>query len=231
MSLIYCQCQNTNVMFQFVLGALFAGQLNSGINAGWMFVYLATNRYWYDQVRAEVDGVVEKHRKSPDQSRLDVLSSLTIENWESDFPLIDLCLRECIRFQLVGTAFRKNISGKDVPIGKAGEVVPRDAFAVSFSLHLYLRVHVAHVLQIYLLDDVHFNPEVYTEPNKWDPGRYLPDRAEDKKTPLSYLGWGVGRHPCCKCSPPKLVRRHRLLTASLLSLTAVGMRVSDWTPE
>lgn len=166
-----------------------------------MFVYLACNPYWYKQVRTEVDAAVEKHRKSPDQTPLDVLSSLSIENWESDFPLIDLCLRECIRFQLVGTAFRKNISGKDIPIGNGGEVVPRDAFAVSPSAETLANPGFADdIPQIYLLDDVHFNPEVYTEPNKWDPGRYLPDRAEDKKTPLSYIGWGIGRHPCCKFS-------------------------------
>lgn len=96
-----------------------------------MFVYLGCDPYWYKRVRDEVDAAVEKHRQSPEQTPLDVLSSLDIEAWESDFPLIELCLRECIRFQLVGTAFRKNISGKDVPIGNDGEVVPKDAFAVS----------------------------------------------------------------------------------------------------
>jgi hypothetical protein len=31
---------------------------------------------------------------------------------------------------------------------------------------------------------------------KWDPGRYLPDRAEDKKKPFGYVGWGAGKFPC-----------------------------------
>ncbi|KAJ0108112.1 hypothetical protein J7T55_007231 [Diaporthe amygdali] len=162
----------------FTLGALFAGQLNSGINAGWLFCYLATNPEWYGRVQAEVDAAIKKHRTSPSQTPAEVLATLSLEDWESEFPMIDLSLRECIRFQLVGTAFRKNISGRDVPIGKSGEVVPRDGFA------------------IYLLDEIHFNPAVYTNPNEWDPSRYLPERAEDKKEPLSYLGWGVGRHPC-----------------------------------
>ena len=95
-----------------------------------MFVYLADNAEWYNKVQAEVDAAVDKHRTATDQSPLDVLSSLPLEVWESEFPMIDLCLRECIRFQLVGTAFRKNLSGKDLPIGKGGEVVPKDAFAV-----------------------------------------------------------------------------------------------------
>lgn len=162
----------------FVLGALFAGQLNSGINAAWMFVYLAADPYWYGEVRNEVDAALARHRTSPSQSPADILSQLTIEEWESEFPLIDLCLRECIRHQLVGTAFRRNTSGQEVRLGATGEVVPRNAFAV------------------YLLDDIHMDPAIYTDPGRWDPGRYLPDRAEDKKAPHAYLGWGVGRHPC-----------------------------------
>jgi hypothetical protein len=35
----------------------------------------------------------------------------------------------------------------------------------------------------------------------WDPGRYLPDRAEDKKVPCGFLGWGVGKHTCPKSGP------------------------------
>ncbi len=143
-----------------------------------MFVYLACNPEWYGIIQREVDGVVAAHRTSPSQSPADVLAALPIEAWETELPMMDLCLRECIRLQLVGTAFRKNTSGHDVPLGKTGEVIPADAFA------------------IYLVDDVHMNPDIYPDPQRWDPGRYLPDRAEDKKQPLSWLGWGIGRHPC-----------------------------------
>ena len=92
--------------------------------------------------------------------------------------MLDLCLRECIRLQLVGTGFRKNISGHNVPLGKTGQTIPADASV------------------IYLIDDVHMDPNVYTHPDCWDPGRYLPGRAEDKKEPLAWLGWGMGRNPC-----------------------------------
>ncbi|KAK3326234.1 cytochrome P450 6A1 [Apodospora peruviana] len=159
----------------FIMSSLFAGQLNSGINAAWMLIYLAADPYWYRQLRDEVDGVVKKHRKSPEQSGTDVLAGLTMADWESDFPLIDLALRETIRLQMVGAAFRKNISGKDYSIGKTGEVVPEDSYVT------------------YPVDDVHFNPEIYPEPAKWDPGRYLPDRAEDKKAPWTYMGLGFGQ--------------------------------------
>jgi cytochrome P450 len=91
-----------------------------------------------------------------------------------------MCLRDSIRLQLLGTAFRRNISGKDIPTGVGNEVIPPGAFVT------------------YHTDDIHLDPTVYKDPEKWDPARYLPDRAEDKKKPLSYLGWGAGRHPCRK---------------------------------
>jgi sterol 14-demethylase len=57
------------------------------------------------------------------------LGKLPLEAWESEFPWLDSCLRDSLRLQLHGTGFRKNKSGKDIPIGN-GEVVPPDAFLV-----------------------------------------------------------------------------------------------------
>lgn len=37
---------------------------------------------------------------------------------------------------------------------------------------------------------------IYKRPLVWDPTRYLPERAEDKKTEHGFLGWGSGLHPC-----------------------------------
>lgn len=50
--------------------------------------------------------------------------------------------------------------------------------------------------QAYHLADIHNDPSIYRDPDKWDPSRYLPERAEDRKVPYGYLGWGAGRHPC-----------------------------------
>ncbi|KAI0193553.1 cytochrome P450 6A1 [Xylaria flabelliformis] len=161
----------------FEIGALFAGQLNSGINAGYLQVFLTQNPEWMARLREEVDGVIAKHRTSPKQSRADVLSTLTIEEWEGEFPLIDLALRETIRFCLPGATFRKNMSGHDVPIGNSGEVVPNGAFV------------------IYLVEDSMFG-DWYTDKMKWNPSRYFEENAEDKKVPHAYMGWGSGRHPC-----------------------------------
>lgn len=67
--------------------------------------------------------------------------------------MLDLCFRECIRLQLVGTGFRKNVSGRELPLGKTGRIIRANAFVV------------------YLVDEIHMNPEVDREPERWDPSR------------------------------------------------------------
>jgi len=164
-------------VISLVLGSLFAGQLNSGINAAYELCWLAATPEWYERVQKEVDGVVEAHRRSPEQSPTEVLSTLSLKEWEASFPMIEVCQRETIRHQMTGTAFRKNVGNTDVPIGKTGEIVPKGSFAV------------------YHLDDLHFNPEYYPEPERWNPGRFLPEQ-EGTGAPLPFVGWGTGRHPC-----------------------------------
>ena len=102
-----------------------------------------------------------------------------IEAWEGEFSIIDMCLRDSIRLQMPGTAFRRNASGKDIPLNNAGtEVIPKDAFVALAT------------------GESHLNPEIYEDQDEWDPGRYSPARAEDRKRAYSYFGWGLGRHPC-----------------------------------
>lgn len=129
-------------------------------------------------MQAEVDASVEKHRRSPSQTPGEVLATLTLDDWESDFPSIDLGLRESIRIVTVGIAFRRNVGDGEVPIAGTGEIIPRRGIA------------------LYMPDEVHMDPAVYADPAGFDPGRFLPGRAEDKAAPLAYLGWGAGRHPC-----------------------------------
>lgn len=171
----------TNILLQkWIILAVLAGQLNSGWNAAWVFCFLAMDPHWMRKVRHEVDSAVVKHRTSSQQTPLDIFNEMSIDDWECDFPLINLCLHESIRIVTVGAGFRRNISSKDVKIGSTGEVIPKGAFAA------------------FHIDQTHMNPEIYKDPNKFDPGRFLPGREEDKQVPLAYAGWGQGRHPCCE---------------------------------
>jgi cytochrome P450 len=163
-------------MITFILGALFAGQLNSGINAAYILAYLASKPEWMQRVREEVEMVANRFSSDPSVPLKERLMSVPIEAWESEFVLADLCLRESIRLQLPGSAFRKNTSDVAVPLNKEGtEVIPPGMYAT------------------YPTGDVHLDPSIYTNPLDFDPERFMPERAEDKKQTYGFMGWGVVR--------------------------------------
>ncbi|KAF2456488.1 cytochrome P450 6A1 [Lineolata rhizophorae] len=180
----------------FVVGALFAGLLNTGINAAAICMYLATNSEWMAKARGEVESVAARHRKDANAPLAETLAALPDSAWEEEFPVVEMCLRESIRLQTRGTAFRRNNTGRDIPVGK--EIIPNGAFVT------------------YHIDEVHMNPNIYPEPDYWDPSRYLPERAEDQKVHWAYLGWGVGRHPCLGMRFAQL--EVRIVTAFFLAM-------------
>lgn len=168
------QGDNITDMLTFVLGSLFAGQLNSGINAAWVLVYLANKPYWLERVHEEVITVADRYCPDSFVPLKDRLMQIPIEAWEGEFPLVDMCLKDSIRLQMSGSAFRKNISDQDIPLNKEGtEVIPKGAYVT------------------YAVGDVHYNPQVYSNPDEWDPARYMPEREEDKKAIHGFMGWGV----------------------------------------
>lgn len=125
----------------FIIASLYAAHLNTSTMACWLVVYLAAeeNRDWLMRVRGEVDAVIKRHRTSEGQSVGEVLAGLTLEEWEEEFPMIQLSLKETTRLQAVGTSFRRNVSGKDVVLGSQGEVVPHGGFAVGYCSLLLLQ--------------------------------------------------------------------------------------------
>lgn len=153
---------------QFIMAALFAGQLNSGVNAAWLLLYLASSPYWPEKVRSELYSTCATYATNEDAPLIDQLATIPFDVWESDFPTMDICLKDSIRLQALGAGFRRNMTGKDLKLGR--EVIPKGAVV---SMHI---------------DQIHFNPEIYAEPEKWDPARYLPARAEDKKEPYAWAG-------------------------------------------
>ncbi|TGO64313.1 hypothetical protein BOTNAR_0089g00020 [Botryotinia narcissicola] len=145
-------------------------------------------------MRPEVDAVVNKY--APDRSLPlgQRFEAIPIEAWESEFPLLDCCLKDSIRLQLLGTMYHRNIGTEDVKIGN--ELIPSGAFLVCVCV-IFLSSsetnanHRPTIFQMFNQD-----PNIYLEPLKWDPSRYFPERAEDKKRPLCWIGWEAGRHPC-----------------------------------
>ena len=115
--------------FQLIIGALFAGQLSSGISAAWVIAYLATNPEWMARVREEVTTIANRYSPNSTALLIDQLSHVPVEAWETEFENVDLCLRDSIRLQVVGAMLRRNTSGKEVAVGD--QVIPKDACVVS----------------------------------------------------------------------------------------------------
>ncbi|KAE8379572.1 cytochrome P450 [Aspergillus bertholletiae] len=203
---------NTSDILHFVLNAIFASQLNTPIVVSWVVIYLATQPYWMKMVRAEIDAALAKHG-SPGETPVDVLKRLKLQQWESEFPCFNACMHESMRLHVTGSAYRMNTSGGDVPITGTKEVVPRDA------------------LVFYLLKEVHLDPEIYPEPDKWDPRRFLSENDQSKDTPYSFLAWGDGRHPCLGTRIAKLqmviIVAHLVSTFDLQLCDAAGRPKDD----
>lgn len=100
-----------------------------------------------------------------------MLCSVPLAAWEDEMPNLDLVIRETLRLTVFGAAIRRNVL-EDLQI--SGKVVNKGAFMV------------------YQMSDAHMDPEVYSEPERFDPNRFGPGREEDKKGTMAFLGWGAG---------------------------------------
>ena len=141
-----------------------------------MLVDLAIHPEWRENCKKEIRGLLSGHLG-------DTLSSATLSEkfaavpvsaWEDELPTLDACIRESQRMSVTVITLRRNLR-EGTKINE--RVVKRGDFLA------------------YSMGDLHFDPEYYPEPDKYDPGRWLrPDPFPN--TPYPFLGWGAGRHPC-----------------------------------
>ncbi|KAJ7739145.1 cytochrome P450 [Mycena metata] len=174
---------STEVIVGFILRTIFAGVLNSGVNACWSLIYLGMNPTWKEKSTAEVRALLEKYSSSNSDPLHKRLASIPVTAWEEEMPVAEAVIRETLRLVMGGVALRRNLE-HELRIG--AQTVTRGDFLA------------------YSLADVHLDENIYPEPVKFDPGRYEAGREEDKNTPFGYLGWGAGRHPCTGMKVAKL---------------------------
>ncbi|KAJ7262357.1 cytochrome P450 [Mycena rebaudengoi] len=176
----------TNAIIEFIIGVIFAGVVNTGMNVCWILLYLRRDLTWKSRATAEVQQLMAKHavslsKSDPLHKRL---ASIPVSAWEVDMPVADAIIRETLRLTTGGgVALRRNMVNA-IDIG--GKSIARGDFLA------------------YLLGDVHFDASIYSDPYTFDPGRYEAGREEDKRAPFAYLGWGIGRHPCAGMKVAKL---------------------------
>ncbi|KAJ3502212.1 hypothetical protein NLJ89_g8989 [Agrocybe chaxingu] len=175
---------STQEIVGFVLGVVFAGVINTGINACWALVYLASHKDWKAKAKAEVDALIEKHTNTSSPENLARrLATIPISAWDDEMPVMEAVIRETIRMAVTGTTLRRNILEE---LTVANGTIQKGDFVA------------------YSLADVHLNDEIYTDPYTFDPNRYEAGREEDKKATFAYMGWGAGRHPCTGMKVAKL---------------------------
>ena len=132
---------------------LFAGVVNTGVNAAWLIAYLSTHRLWKEKIAGEVRKLLEKHSpthemtsSSPDilVSLSERLSKIPAAIWEEEMPIMDACTKETIRLTMNLVFLRQNFSRSAVDVG--GYKVGPGEFVV------------------YPSADVHHDPAVYEDP-------------------------------------------------------------------
>ncbi|KAF8155590.1 cytochrome P450 [Crassisporium funariophilum] len=174
----------TEEIVGFILGVVFAGVINTGINSCWILVYLASHPEWKTKVKTEINNLLDKYTNTSSGEPLHKrLSTIPMSAWEDDVPILDSVIRETIRVVLTGTVLRRNLLEE---LTLHGRQIERGDFVA------------------YSLGDVHLNPGIYSRPDEFDPARFGPGREEDKKEAFAFLGWGAGRHPCTGMKVAKL---------------------------
>ncbi|KAF8156012.1 cytochrome P450 [Crassisporium funariophilum] len=185
---------NNETIIGTILGIVFAGVINTGMNSCWALLYLGANPTWKQKAADEYKALVDKYTNTLSTEPLyKRLSTIPLHAWEDELPSMDLIIRETLRLSMSGTALRRNL-GEDITIGHA--VIKRGDFLA------------------YSTADVHLNPSIYSNPATFDPERYNESRQEDRKEHFGYVGWGVGRHPCAGMKIAKL--EMKLVLAMLL---------------
>jgi len=160
----------------FVLRTIFAGVLNTGMNAAWALLYVNMDPEWKGKATAEIRGLLDKHCANRTDALHTRLAAIPFAAWEDELPVFDVVIRETLRLVMGGVVLRRNLLSGHLSVGEAS-LAPGDFLA-------------------YPLADVHLDPDIYPDPLRFDPRRYAAGREEDKRAPFGYLAWGAGRHPC-----------------------------------
>lgn len=146
------------------------------LSACWTLLYLGANEEWKRKAIEEIQELIERHTDTTISDPLHQrLSAVPISAWEDEMPVLEAIVRESMRLSFSTTLMRRNLVD-DLTV--TDKVLKRGTFMV------------------YNTGDVHMNPNIYSEPEIFDPDRFASPREEDKNGYGAFLGWGAGRHPC-----------------------------------
>ncbi|KAG8743134.1 hypothetical protein FRC10_000351 [Ceratobasidium sp. 414] len=92
--------ESTPTVVQTIMGALFAGIVNSGLMAAWVFILLDQTPEWRAKVTQELKSLLNKYAPLSGNyaSAAERFSDAPLEAWENEMPILEDCLRETIRY-------------------------------------------------------------------------------------------------------------------------------------
>jgi cytochrome P450 len=173
MAIIFAGVVNTGITGECVPSTTHAFFFNSTfLKVCWALFKLGANPKWKERVVKEYNTLVANHTNTlatePIHKRL---ALIPLNAWEDELPSVDLVIRETLRLTMYGPLLRRNVQ-KDIVVDgvtiKCGDFMAYPTF------------------------EPHMNPDIYSNPNTFDPDRYLEGREEDKKETFAYVAWGAG---------------------------------------
>ena len=137
--------------------------------ASWLITFLGSHPEWREKAELEVEALLTSKVPaiSRSQSLSSQLSTIPLEVWESETPILDAIIKETTRIAQPHAAMRRNLGP---PIYIDGKIISTGDYV------------------IYPFSDVHLDPEIYP-----DPWKFNPERKDTKDIPFGYVGWGGGR--------------------------------------
>ncbi|KAK7012862.1 cytochrome P450 [Favolaschia claudopus] len=161
---------------RFIATILFASVTNTANLFAWTLVYLEVYKPWKARVAAEVENFLWDSNIIVSRNLFDDIANVPLSSMDEKLPTIELITYEVLRLHARGPFIRRNIGGDSTVDGAD---LPNGSFIM------------------FPAEDLHWNPELFPDPEVFDPTRFTAENIEQrKKFGVSYIGWGAGRHQC-----------------------------------
>jgi len=164
-----------------LIALLFAGQHTSSITSTWTSMFLihhpeCMEKFLSEQSSLLADGA---EKRADEELNAEAVSKSLNDAAVTEMKYLEQCIMEALRMH-PPLIMLMRMAKKDIPVKSNGKeyVIPKGDICVTSPA-------VASRM-----------PEVFENPNKFDPDRFGPERQEDKKQKNAFLGFGAGHHQC-----------------------------------
>lgn len=152
-----------------IMSLMFAGKHTSSATSTWIGACLLSNKRWLAAAMEEQEQIIRKYGNHVDYNAL------------QEMDILHCCIKESLRMHPPASVFLRRVHKN---------------FIVRTKDDIEYEIPRGHTI----VSPVLFNnyiPQIYKDPDVFDPNRFRPDREEDKVGgKFSYAVFGGGRHAC-----------------------------------